>query len=356
MAEVVRAFDEPEAQPVLLALSQSAVFLVVSVNDRPGAAERVRDVVSDVNALVRAVGFRQSSAMLSCVVGFGSAYWDRIRPAGSPRPAGLHPFRALKGAVHDAPSTPGDVLFHIRAERSDLTFELSRQIMNAIGQWVTVDDHVTGFRYFDARDLLGFVDGTENPTGRGAAAAALIGDREPDFANGSYVIVQKYLHDLDGWNALTTETQERIIGRTKLSDIELDEAVKPTSAHNALTTIIEDGKEIKIIRYIKYLLYEEMYTIPGAKKKMADMNMSDLDGQLTLLRVPAAPPSVREPAPAAEPMQPAAPETPEERDTLHTDPGDGSEAAARLREELRRVKRELQDLLAALAAAAKGAP
>ena len=111
MADLVEPVDGPEAQPVLLALSQSAVFLVVSVNERPGADQQVRDVVSDVNGLVRAVGFRQQSAMLSCVVGFGSLYWDRIRPTGAPRPAGLHPFRAITGAVHDAPSTPGDVLF-----------------------------------------------------------------------------------------------------------------------------------------------------------------------------------------------------------------------------------------------------
>ena len=75
-----------------------------------------------------------------------------------------------------------------------------------------------------------------------------MGEEDPAFAGGSYVIVQKYLHDLAGWNALPTEAQERIIGRTKLSDIELDDAVKPTSAHNALTTIVENGKEIKILR------------------------------------------------------------------------------------------------------------
>jgi len=94
--------EDPEAQAVLLALSPAAVFLVVTVNDRPGAAQQVLDVVADINALVRAVGFRQASAGLSCIVGFGSAYWDRIRPADAPRPAGLHAFRPISGAVHDA--------------------------------------------------------------------------------------------------------------------------------------------------------------------------------------------------------------------------------------------------------------
>jgi putative iron-dependent peroxidase len=95
---------------------------------------------------------------------------------------------------------------------------------------------------------LGFVDGTENPSGAIAIDAVLIGEEDAAFAGGSYVIVQKYLHDLEAWNVLSTEAQERIIGRTKLSDIELDDSVKPTSAHSVLTTIVENGKEIKILR------------------------------------------------------------------------------------------------------------
>ena len=130
----------------------------------------------------------------------------------------------------------------------DLCFELATQIMARLGDAVSPADEVHGFRYFDDRDLLGFVDGTENPTGQAAIDAVVVGDEDPEFAGGSYVIVQKYLHDLKGWNALPTEAQERIIGRTKLSDIELDDSVKPTSAHNALTTIEENGKEIKILR------------------------------------------------------------------------------------------------------------
>ena len=145
-------------------------------------------------------------------------------------------------------ATPGDVLFHIRARRMDLCFELAMQIMERFAGAASPVDEVHGFRYFDDRDLLGFVDGTENPGGRAAIDAVLIGEEDAAFAGGSYVIVQKYLHDLSGWNALTTEAQELIIGRKKLSDIELDDAIKPTSAHSALTTIVENGKEIKILR------------------------------------------------------------------------------------------------------------
>ena len=130
----------------------------------------------------------------------------------------------------------------------DLCFELVTQIMSQLGEAVSPVDEVHGFRYFDDRDLIGFVDGTENPAGQAAIDAAYVGAEDAAFAGGTYVIVQKYLHDLAGWNALSTETQERIIGRTKLADIELDDAVKPAYAHNALAKVVADGKEIKIIR------------------------------------------------------------------------------------------------------------
>jgi putative iron-dependent peroxidase len=160
----------------------------------------------------------------------------------------LHPFREIRAGGRHAVSTPGDLLFHIRAKRMDLCFELATQFMARIGNSVSPVDEVQGFRYFDDRDLIGFVDGTENPRGEAAVDAVLIGDEDSGFVGGSYVIVQKYFHDLGAWNALPTEAQERIIGRAKLSDIELDDSVKPTSAHNALTTIVENGKEIKILR------------------------------------------------------------------------------------------------------------
>ncbi len=227
-------------------LTSAAIFLVVTVNSGGDARAAARSLCGDLAALVRAVGFRDIEAELSCVMGIGSEAWDRL--IGSPRPAELHPFREIRAGARHAVATPGDLLFHIRARRMDLCFELAAQIMARLGDAVAPADEVHGFRYFDDRDLLGFVDGTENPGGREALDATLIGEEDAAFARGSYAIVQKYLHDLPAWNALSTEAQERIIGRTKLSDIELDDAVKPSSAHNALTTIVEDGKEMKILR------------------------------------------------------------------------------------------------------------
>jgi putative iron-dependent peroxidase len=234
------------AQAVVAPLTRAAIFLVVTINSGPDSRTVIRSLCGDIAGLVRAVEFRDLEGGLSCVVGIGSDAWNRL--FGEPRPANLHPFREIRSGARHAVSTPGDLLFHIRARRMDLCFELATQIMARIGDAVSPQDEVHGFRYFDDRDMIGFVDGTENPRDQAAMDAVLIGEEDRAFARGSYVIVQKYLHDLDGWNRLSTETQERIIGRTKLSDIELDDSVKPTSAHNALTTITEDGKEVKILR------------------------------------------------------------------------------------------------------------
>jgi len=233
-------------QSVAAPLTRAAIFLVVTLKPGPEVKETVRSFCGDLAALLRSVEFRDIEGGLSCVMGFGAEAWDRL--FGAPRPKELHEFREIRAGERHAVATPGDLLFHIRAKRMDLCFELATQIMERIGEAVSPVDEVHGFRYFDDRDLIGFVDGTENPRGEAAVDAVLIGDEDAAFAAGSYMIVQKYLHDLKGWNALPTEAQERIIGRKKLSDIELDDSVKPSSAHNALTVIEENGKEVKILR------------------------------------------------------------------------------------------------------------
>jgi putative iron-dependent peroxidase len=235
----------PEPQPVLSPLTASAIFLVLTVN--PGGEEAVRDFLSGWTSLARAVGFRAPEGPIAAIAAIGSQAWDRL--FGGPRPAELHPFRELAGPRHRAVATPGDLLFHLKHERMDVCFEFAAQALSRLAGAVTVADEVHGFRYFDERDLLGFVDGTENPVNRAAAVAALVGGADPDFAGGSYVIVQKYLHDMAAWNALSNEEQENAIGRYKLSDIEMPDQVKPANSHVALNTIEEpDGTQRQILR------------------------------------------------------------------------------------------------------------
>ncbi|KQQ64730.1 Dyp-type peroxidase [Microbacterium sp. Leaf320] len=235
-----------ESQKVDAPLTSSATFLVLKVVEGTDAADTVRDVISGIDDIVKNVGFRDLDALLSCTVGIGSSLWPRLTARKAP--AELHPFATVVGDVHTAPSTPGDLLFHIRANRRDLVFEFERQLLDALGDAVAVIDETTGFRYFDVRDLLGFVDGTANPVGNAVADSTLVGAEDGDNVAGSYVVVQKYMHDLGQWQSLTTEQQEAIIGRRKADNIELDDAEVGQKSHKTLATIVVDGVEHDILR------------------------------------------------------------------------------------------------------------
>jgi porphyrinogen peroxidase len=237
-----------QPQPVLAPLTPAAVFLVATIKEGQRAASSVHDALPDVSGLVRAIGFRDPTKRLSVVTSIGSDAWDRL--FSGPRPAQLHPFVEIRGGRHRAPATPGDLLFHIRAESMDVCFELATKLVESMDGAVTIVDEVHGFKFFDNRDLMGFVDGTENPDGPIAVSATQIGDEDPDFAGGCYAHVQKYVHDMGSWNSLSTQEQERVIGRTKLDDIEMNDAVKPANSHIALNVIEDDdGNELKIVRH-----------------------------------------------------------------------------------------------------------
>ena len=242
---MVSSLPPPVSQSVAARLTRAAIFLVVTINPGSASEETVRGLCADLSSLLRGVGFRDLNGQLSCVTGFGSDAWGRL--FGAPRPKDLHPFREIRG-VHIAVSTPGDILFHIRAASMDLCFELATHIMARLAGAVSAVDEVHGFKFFDDRDLIGFVDGTENPVGQAAEAATLVGDEDPTFAGGSYVMVQKYLHDVERWNKVPVEEQENIIGRHKLSDIEQLDSVKKPYAHNVLTSIEENGEQLQILR------------------------------------------------------------------------------------------------------------
>ncbi|ORY08224.1 hypothetical protein BCR34DRAFT_488899 [Clohesyomyces aquaticus] len=237
-----------EAQKVDAPLTCSATFLVLTINDTVEASRTVRSTLAGISSLAKNVSIRDLNASFACTVGIGRSAWDRV--IRLPHPSELHPFREVKGAKHTAISTPGDLLFHIRSERQDLNFEFERQLLDKLGDAVKVVDETTGFRYFDVRDLLGFVDGTANPVGPSVPESVLVAQEDEASAGGSYIVVQKYLHDLKAWRSLTTEKQEAIIGRTKIDNMELEDAAADAQkAHKTLATIEDgDGNEHEILR------------------------------------------------------------------------------------------------------------
>ena len=235
------------SQAVVAPLTRAAIFLVVCI--RPGAENYalLRAFCAGLSGLIRAVEFRDIEAGLSCVIGFGSDAWDKL--FGSPRPAELHPFREIRAGNRHAVSTPGDILFHIRAKRMDLCFELATANHGrASAMRLRLRTKCTGFATLTIAMWSGSSMARKILAASRSREAAIVSDEDPAFAGGSYVIVQKYLHDMKGWNALPVEAQEHIIGRKKLSDVELSDAEKPSSAHNALTNIVENGKQLQILR------------------------------------------------------------------------------------------------------------
>ena len=243
-----RRHNPIQSQSVDAPLTCAATFLVLRIKDDTESTNSVRSVLANVSDITKNVSFRDLNASFACTVGIGANVWDRV--ARIPRPAELHPFKEFKGRKHTAVSTPGDLLFHIRSERRDLNFEFERQLLDQLGDAVTVVDETVGFRYFDVRDLLGFVDGTANPTGPAVVNSTVVTeDEDASSPGGSYVVVQKYLHDIKGWKGLSTETQASIIGRTKIDNIELDDAPEDQQqSHKSLATIQKDGEEFDILR------------------------------------------------------------------------------------------------------------
>lgn len=226
-------------------LSPAAMFLVATIDE--GGEPAVHDALTQLAGLTKGVGFRYPERGLILQTGIGSQAWDRL--FSGPKPSALHPFTEVRGARHVAPATPGDLLFHLRAQTMDLCFELANRIVETMRGAITVVDEVHGFRYFDNRDLLGFVDGTENPTGAEADEATTVGAEDQPFAGGSYVHIQKYVHDMAAWNALTVEAQEAVIGRRKLEDIELADEQQRPDAHVVLNSVTDDeGHELPIVR------------------------------------------------------------------------------------------------------------
>lgn len=239
---------ETRIQPVMNRPGENALFIVLGINKENLVESTIVDFLANFSALTRSLTNRYPDARFSAIVGFSSSAWDRLFPE-QPKPKELKTFEAIKGPKYTAVSTEGDLFFHIRADRQALCFEMADMINTQIKSATYPIDEVSGFRYFDGRAIIGFVDGTENPEPEIAAEYALVGEEDADFKGGSYAFIQKYLHDMDKWRALSDEEQEKVIGRKKFNDVELSDDVKPKTAHNVVSKAHDaDGNELKIVR------------------------------------------------------------------------------------------------------------
>ncbi len=235
-----------ESQYIDRPLTRSAAFLVLTINDGDEALATVRSVVGSTDDLNKDVRLRANTGGFTANVGISHHAWKPL--TGKPSPIELKPFQEIRGAKHTAVATPGDLLYHIRAESADLIVEFEKILLEALGSSVVAVDDTVGFRSFDARDLLEFVDGTANPDGLDLPAATIVGNEDPAYAGGSYVVIQKYLHDLAAWRAQSTETQEAIIGRTKFDNVKLPDAAEGQKSHKTLCTIQDAEGEHDILR------------------------------------------------------------------------------------------------------------
>lgn len=233
---------------VMLPAGDSAILMVLRILDKKNTIDQVKEVCATLASLVRSIKKRYPETSPSCIIGFGAQAWGKLFP-DQPYPKELKPFKEIKGAKHTAPSTEGDLYFHIRATRMDVCYELAASITGLLEGVVESIDETHCFRYFDGRTIIGFVDGTENPEDEDAYHFSTIGNEDEYFTGGSYAFLQKYLHDINAWNQISTEDQEKTIGRKKFTDHELSDEEKPANAHNAVTNITDaEGNELKIMR------------------------------------------------------------------------------------------------------------
>ncbi|WP_409149166.1 Dyp-type peroxidase [Sphingobacterium sp. BS-2] len=207
--------------------------------------ERLCALVSNLN---HSFVVRTPNGRTSCIMGISYEAWNKLGMP-TPAPKELKTFEKIVGGKHTAVSTEGDLHFHLRAENAGICYEMAKDIYDIINPVAENLVEVHGFRYWDGRSILGFVDGTENPIGDERAQFALVGEEDPKYEGGSYQFVQKYIHNLKAWEELPTSEQEKVFGRYKLSDVEMTDEVKPKNAHSALTSITdENGNDLKIVR------------------------------------------------------------------------------------------------------------
>lgn len=238
-----------KAQDVWKDVGKNVSFVVLKLKRENLAAdqEAIAEFADRSQAIERSMMIRAADANLKVSIGFSRTAWDYLFPNAAV-PKQLETYTTLTGPEYSMPASEGDIFLHVRAGDEAVVYEVVRQFMVFLEPIATVLDETKGFRYFEGRAIIGFIDGTEAPAEFEAADYALVGEEDPEYINGSYAFAQKWLHDMDFWGKMKTEEQEKAVGRHKFDDLELEDDEKFHNAHNVAAKIEVDGEEQKIVR------------------------------------------------------------------------------------------------------------
>ncbi len=159
---------------------------------------------------------------------------------------GLRAFPSQVGGAVDLPATHGALWCWLRGDDRGELVHRTRAVRGALAGAFRPETTTDAFQHGPSLDLTGYEDGTENPRGEDAVAAALVAGRGVGRDGSSFVAVQRWVHDLDCFQALPQAEQDNVIGRRKNDNEELDDA--PASAHVKRTAQESFAPEAFVLR------------------------------------------------------------------------------------------------------------
>lgn len=236
-----------EAQSIILAAkTEHALFITFRRRIGRRASNAIRHALADIPARTRQLANTDPDSLFCSAIGFGLRIWPELW--GEHRPRELRPFPSISGAIHPAPATEADLILHLRAHRYDYLHEFANRVVTEFAEWLEVVESVHCFDFHGGRDLTGFAEGAGNPVEEEKPAVALVGDEDPEWAGGSYLHVQRYVHNLEQWERLPIKQQETVIGRCKVNDVEIEEDDRAKTAHLSRVAVHDHGQELHILR------------------------------------------------------------------------------------------------------------
>lgn len=232
------------SQNVLDYTNNNTIFMVWNFKSNTAIKDVFKQLCALIINLNNSANVRFPNSKASVVMGIGLEAWNKLG-LPNPLPKELEAFQPIIGSKYTAISTTGDIHLHVRANETSYCIDAAASLSMLMQSIAECVEEVHGFRYWDSRSILGFVDGTENPHGEERATFGIIGDEDPFYKGCSYLFVQKYIHNMNAWKSLPVNEQEKVIGRSKEDDIEMPDDVKPSNSHSALANV---GDDLKIVR------------------------------------------------------------------------------------------------------------